>query len=51
MKELGIERNMKKRKVGITGTNYLLLDNKFQIKEALKKMCISQYEFAVNTYF
>lgn len=39
MKELGIERNIRVRKVGITGTNYSPLDNEFQIKEALFQMC------------
>jgi Fic family protein len=39
MKELGIERNVRIRKVGITGTNYSPLDNEFQIKEALNQMC------------
>lgn len=35
-KELGVERNIRHRRVGITGTNYLPLDNEFQIKEALE---------------
>ncbi len=39
MKELGVERNIRIRKVGITGTNYSPLDNEFQIKEALQQMC------------
>lgn len=39
VKELGIDRNIRKRKVGISGTNYVPLDNEFQIKEALKAMC------------
>ena len=39
MKDLGIERNIRIRKVGITGTNYSPLDNEFQIKEALNQMC------------
>lgn len=34
-KELGVERNIRHRRVGITGTNYLPLDNEFQIREAL----------------
>ena len=38
-KELSIERNVRKRRIGITGTNYKPLDNEFQIKEALQKMC------------
>jgi Fic family protein len=39
MKELGVERSIRVRKVGITGTNYSPLDNEFQIKEALSQMC------------
>src|SRR5699024_211601 len=35
-KELGIERNIRKRRVGITGTNFKPLDNEFQIKEAFQ---------------
>ena len=38
-KDLGIDRNIRKRRVGISGTNYRPLDNEFQIKEALKDMC------------
>lgn len=37
---LGIDRNIRKRKVGISGTNYVPLDNEFQIKEALEAMCV-----------
>jgi len=39
VKDLGIDRNIRKRKVGISGTNYLPLDNEYQIREALKAMC------------
>lgn len=39
IKDLGIDRNIRKRKVGISGTNYTPLDNEFQIKEALEKVC------------
>lgn len=39
IKELDISRNIRKRGVGITGTNYRPLDNEFQIKEALEEMC------------
>lgn len=39
MKDLGVHRNLRKRRVGITGTNYTPLDNEFQIKEALSLMC------------
>lgn len=37
--ELGVERNIRHRRVGITGTNYLPLDNEFQIREALENSC------------
>ncbi len=39
IKDLGIARNIRNSIVGITGTNYKPLDNKFQIKEALEDMC------------
>lgn len=39
MKDLGVDRNMRKHRVGISGTNYKPLDNEFQIKEALESMC------------
>lgn len=39
VKELEIEKNIRKRRVGITGTNYRPLDNEFQIKEAMADMC------------
>jgi len=38
-KELNVDRNIRKRRVGILGTNYRPLDNEFQIKEALSLMC------------
>ncbi len=38
-KELSIERNLRKRRVGISGTNYKPLDNEFQIQEALNATC------------
>lgn len=38
-KELLVERNLRKRRVGISGTNYRPLDNEFQITEALKNSC------------
>jgi hypothetical protein len=37
--ELIIEKNLRRRRVGISGTNYRPLDNEFQIKEALVSMC------------
>ncbi len=39
VKDLGIDRNIRKRKIGISGTNYKPLDNEFQIKEALVELC------------
>ncbi|MFZ2975300.1 MAG: Fic family protein [Candidatus Moraniibacteriota bacterium] len=36
--DLGVEKNIRKTSVGITGTNYKPLDNQFQIKEALHEM-------------
>jgi Fic family protein len=38
-KELGLERSIRHRRVGITGTNYTPLDNEFQIREALEDTC------------
>jgi Fic family protein len=39
MNELKVGRNIRKRRVGISGTNYTPLDNEFQIREALQAMC------------
>jgi Fic family protein len=39
IKELMLERNIRNRRVGISGTNYRPLDNEFQIIEALSNMC------------
>ena len=39
VKDLDINRNVRKSRVGISGTNYKPLDNEFQIKEALDEMC------------
>ena len=39
IKDLAVDRNIRKRRVGISGTNYKPLDNEFQIKEALEDMC------------
>lgn len=39
IKDLGVGRNIRKRRVGISGTNYKPLDNEYQIKEALRNMC------------
>jgi len=39
VKDLAVERNLRKRRVGISGTNYRPLDNQFQIAEAVKDSC------------
>lgn len=39
IKDLGIDKNIRKRRVGISGTNYKPLDNEFQINDALGDMC------------
>lgn len=39
IKELGVDRNIRTRRVGITGTNYRPIDNEFQIREALEQTC------------
>lgn len=39
IKELGVDKNIRKRRVGISGTNYQPIDNEFQIREALTHMC------------
>lgn len=39
VKELNVERNIRKRSVGISGTNYCPLDNEFRIKEAMEELC------------
>lgn len=38
-KELSVDRGIRHRRVGITGTNYRPLDNEFQIREALRDTC------------
>jgi len=45
IKDLGVKRNIRKGRVGISGTNYKPLDNEFQIREALRDMC-----FIVNKH-
>lgn len=40
IKDLAVDRNIRKRGVGISGTNYKPLDNEYQIKEALDDMCV-----------
>lgn len=39
IKDLEVDGNIRKRRVGISGTNYTPLDNEYQIKEALRDMC------------
>ncbi len=39
VKELAVERNLRKRRVGISGKNYKPMDNEFQIHEALQSTC------------
>ena len=39
IRDLGVDRNIRKRRVGVTGTNYRPLDNEHQIREALGDMC------------
>lgn len=38
-KELNVDKGIRKRRVGITGTNYYPLDNEHQIREALEDSC------------
>lgn len=38
-KELSVDRGIRHRRVGITGTNYRPLDNEFQIREAMCDTC------------
>lgn len=37
--ELNVKRNIRNRRVGISGTMYRPLDNEYQIREALQRMC------------
>lgn len=39
IRDLGVDRNIRQRRVGVTGTNYKPLDNEHQIREALSDMC------------
>ena len=39
IKELNVDKGIRSRRVGITGTNYRPLDNEFQIREALDDSC------------
>lgn len=38
-KDLAVDRGIRRRRVGVTGTNYRPLDNEFQIREALHDTC------------
>ena len=38
-KELSVDKGLRRRRVGITGTNYHPLDNEFQIREAMQASC------------
>lgn len=40
IKDLNVNRNIRTRRVGISGTNYKPLDNEFQIKEAMENTCV-----------
>ena len=39
IKELSVEKGLRHRRVGVTGTNYRPLDNEFQIREAMQATC------------
>lgn len=39
VKELDVDKGIRKRRVGVTGTNYRPLDNEYQIREALEDAC------------
>ena len=39
VKDLDVDKNLRKSRIGISGTNYRPLDNEFQIKEAVNDMC------------
>lgn len=39
VRDLQVDRNIRHRRVGITGTNYRPLDNEYQIREALEVAC------------
>jgi len=40
IKNLNVDRNIRQRRVGVTGTNYKPLDNEHQIRESLESMCM-----------
>jgi Fic family protein len=39
IKELNVSQSIRRRRVGISGTNYRPLENEFQIREAMEQMC------------
>ena len=39
VKELDVDKGIRKRRVGVTGTNYRPLDNEYQTREALEDTC------------
>ncbi len=39
IRELGVDRNIRVRSVGISGTNYRPIENDFQIKETMTELC------------
>lgn len=39
MRDLNVDRNIRKRRVGISGTNYTPIDNEYQIRESLEDLC------------
>ena len=39
VKDLAVDKNLRKRRVGISGTNYKSLDNEFEIREAMQLAC------------
>ncbi len=39
VKELAVDKNLRRRRVGISGTNYRPMDNEFKIREALLSTC------------
>ena len=40
IKDLNVDRNIRRHRVGISGTNYKPLDNEFQIREAIEDLCV-----------
>jgi Fic family protein len=40
IKNLGVDRNLRQRRVGISGTNYVPLDNEHQIRDAINELCL-----------